>query len=223
MKEYTKPTLAKHLYHYGSRQPLFQQDPHSSSSTGGHQSYQNQGFVPRDDQRKFYSRGGRGKLESETPCDTYIQHKSETKNTRRFKFKRLRTSSPICKNTFQGDQINFFSSRKVKIFLGKLGKSYNRFNNSKHSQSLLDRLCRDSLPTKNTYKVKIKPSSDRTCITGGKRNAGEGCQKGGNSLQGPVWQPSVSIIKEGRRATTTDQPEGFEHIHTLQRWKGSMY
>ena len=88
---------------------------------------------------------------------------------------------------------------------------------------MLDRLRRDSLPTKNPYKVKIKPSSERTCITGGERNAGEGCHKGGNSLQGPVWQASVSIIKEGRRATTTDQPEGFEHIHTLQRWKGSIY
>ena len=50
--------------------------PFDRDSLGwGHQSYQNQGFVPRDGLRKFYSWGGRGKSESELPCDTYIQHK----------------------------------------------------------------------------------------------------------------------------------------------------
>ena len=102
---------------YGSRQPPFRQGAHPCSSGRGHQSYQNQGFVPRDGQRSFYSRGGRDKLESGPPCDTYIQHNSETKNTRPFKFKRLQKSSPICKNTFQGDQKNFSSSGKVKYFL----------------------------------------------------------------------------------------------------------
>ena len=55
-------------------------------------------------------------MESEPPCDTYIQHKSETKNTRPLKFKRLPKSLTICKNIFQGDQRNFSSSREVKIF-----------------------------------------------------------------------------------------------------------
>ena len=53
-------------------------------------------------------------MESQPSCDTYIQHKCETKSFRPFKFKRLPKCLPICKNTFQGDQRNFFSSRKVK-------------------------------------------------------------------------------------------------------------
>ena len=36
LQEYTKPTLAKRPYHYGSYQPLFGQDPHHSSSGRGH-------------------------------------------------------------------------------------------------------------------------------------------------------------------------------------------
>ena len=75
-------------------------------------------------------------MESELLCDTCIKHKSETKNTRPFKFKRLPKSSPICKNTFQGDQGNFSSSKKVKIFFEKLGKGYKRFNHPKHRQGL---------------------------------------------------------------------------------------
>ena len=163
-KEYTKSTPAKRPYCYGYHQPPFQQGPHPSSSERGCQLYQNQRFVPRDGQMKIYSRGGRGKLESEPLCDTYIQHKSGTKNTRPSKFNRLPKSSPICKNTFLGDQRNFFSS-----FFEKLVKSYKRFNNPKHSQGLFYRLCGDSLPTKNTNKDKIKPSSGRTCITGWQR------------------------------------------------------
>ena len=81
LKEYTKPTLAKRPYHYRSRQPPFQQDPNPCSSRRGHESYQNKGFLPRDGQRKFYSRGGRGKLESHPPCDTYIQHMSQKTKT----------------------------------------------------------------------------------------------------------------------------------------------
>ena len=84
---------------------------------------------------------------------------------------------------------------------------------------MLQRLCADSLPTKNIKKGKIKPSSGRICITGGQRNAGEGCHKEGNSLQGPVCQPSVPNIKVGWKETTSDQPEGFEHIHTLQTFQ----
>ena len=113
LKEYTKRTPAKRPYHYGSLRPPFRQGPHPSLSGWGYQSYQNQGFVPRDGQRKFHSRGGRGKLKSELPCDTYIQHKSETKNTRPFKFKRSPKTSPICKNTFQGEQRNFSPSRTI--------------------------------------------------------------------------------------------------------------
>ena len=45
------------------------------------------------------------------------------------KFKWLRKSSPIFKSTFQGDQRNFSSSRKVEIFFEKHGKSYKRLNN----------------------------------------------------------------------------------------------
>ena len=78
------------------------------------------------------------------------------------------------------------------------------------------RLCVDYLPSKNIKKGKIKPSSRRACITGGQRNAGEGCHKEGNSLQGPFCQSFVPSIKDGWRETTTDQPEGFDHIHTLQ-------
>ena len=57
---------------------------------------------------------------------------------------------------------------KVKIFFEKLGKSYKRFNNPKHSQELFYRLCGDSLPTRDTNKGKIKLSSGRTCATRGK-------------------------------------------------------
>ena len=101
-----------------------------------------------------------------------------------------------------------------------MGKSDRRVNKPKHSQGLSYRHCGDSLPIKNTNKGKIKPSSGRTCITGSERNAGEGCHKGDNSLQGPVCQPAVPIIKEGWRTTTSDQPEGFEHIHTLKTFQG---
>ena len=38
-------------------------------------------------------------------------------------------------------------------------------------------------------------------------------------MQGPVCQPSVASIKEGWRETTSDQPEGLEHIHTLQTFQ----
>ena len=112
LKEYTKLIYQA----YGSRQPPFRQGAHPCSSGRGHQSYQNQGFVPRDGQRSFYSRGGRDKLESGPPCDTYIQHNSETKNIRPFKFKQLQKSSPICKNTFQGDQKNFSLAGRLNIF-----------------------------------------------------------------------------------------------------------
>ena len=132
MKEYIKPIPAKRPYLYRSCQLPFQQGPHPSSSGRGHQSYQNQGFVPREGQRKFYFRRERGKLEPEPPCDTYIHHKSEIKNSRLLKFKRLPNSSPICKSTSQGGQKNFSYSRKVKIFFKKLGKNYKRFN-PKHS------------------------------------------------------------------------------------------
>ena len=98
-------------------------------------------------------------------------------------------------------------------------KSYKRFNNPKHSQGLFHRLCRDSLPTKNTSKGKIKPSSGRTCITESERSTREGCHEGENSLQGPVCQPSVPSIKKEWRATPSDQPERFEHIHTLQTFQ----
>ena len=66
---------------------------------------------------------------------------------------------------------------------------------------------------------KITPSSITTCITGGERNVGEGCHKGGSSLQGPVYQPSVPSITEGWRATTSGQTEGAENIHTLQAFQ----
>ena len=123
---------------------------------------------------------------------------------------------PFLKTLSKKTRETFPSRRKVKIFFEKLGKSYKRLNNLKHSQGLFYRLCGDSLPTKNTNKGKIKPSSGRICITGSERNAGEGYHERDNSLQGPVCQPSVPSIKEGWRATTSDQPEGFEHIHTSQ-------
>ena len=133
------------------------------------------------------------------PCDTSFQLKSETKNTSLFISKRLRESSPICKNTFQGDQRNFSSGRRVKIVFEKLEKSYKRLNDPKHSQGLFYRLYGGSLPTKSTNKGNIKESSGRTFITRGEGNTGEGCHKEVNSLQGPVCQLSVSSIKEGWR------------------------
>ena len=115
-----QPTPTNRPYHYGSHQLFFPQVPHTSSLVWTHLSYQNQGFMPGDGQRKFYSRGGRGKLESQSLCD--IRHKSETKNTRPFKFKQLLKRSLICKTTFQGDQINFSSGRMVKSIFWKTGK-----------------------------------------------------------------------------------------------------
>ena len=105
------------------------------------------------------------------------------------------------------------------IILGKLGKGYKRFNNLKHSKRLLYRLCLDSLPTKNIKKGKIKPSLERTCITGGHRNAVEVCFQEGNWLQGPVCQASAPSIKEGSRKTISGQPEVFKHINTLQTFQ----
>ena len=64
---------------------------------------------------------------------------------------------------------------------------------------------------------KITPSSI-TCIIGSEKNAGEGCHKGGNSLQRPVCQPSVPSIT-GWRVTTCGQTEGVEHIHTLKAFQ----
>ena len=43
--------------------------------------------------------------------------------------------------------------------------------------------------------------------------------KRGNSFPGPVCEPSVPSIKEEWRATTSDQPEGAEHINTLQTFQ----
>ena len=106
LKEYTKSTSAKRRYHYIFRQPTFRQGPHPISSGGWHQSHQNQGFMPRDGQRKFYFMKGDGKLESQSPFNTYIQCKSETKNTKPFKFDRIPKSSTICNKTFQEDQRN---------------------------------------------------------------------------------------------------------------------
>ena len=86
---------------------------HPSLSVRGQQSYQNQMFVPRNGQRKIYFQGRKSKLESQLPCDNSFQHKSEIKNTRPFKFKRLPKSSPICKNTFQENQRNFSSGNSL--------------------------------------------------------------------------------------------------------------
>ena len=50
---------------------------------------------------------------------------------------------------------NFPSRQKIDYYLPeieKLGKGYKTFNNPKHSQGLLHRLCVDSLPTKNIKK-----------------------------------------------------------------------
>ena len=56
-------------------------------------------------------------------------------------------------------------------------------------------------------------------MTGGERNAGDGCHKVSNSLQGLVCQSSNPTIKEEWRTTTCDQADGVEHIHTLQRFQ----
>ena len=126
LKEYTKSTPTKRPYYYGSCQPP-RQGPQPSLSERGDQPYKNQGFVSWEGQRKFYYRGGIGKIESQLPCDTSIHHKSETKSIRPFKLNQLPKSLPICKNTFQGDQRNFSFGRKAKIFYEKLGKSQRLF------------------------------------------------------------------------------------------------
>ena len=112
LKEYIKLASAKRRYCYGSHQPSFRQGPHPSLLGHGDQSYQDQGLVLRDGKRKFYSSGGRGKLESQAPCDTSIHHKFETKNRTSFKFKSLQKKSPIYKNTFQGYRGNVSFNRK---------------------------------------------------------------------------------------------------------------
>ena len=38
-------------------------------------------------------------------------------------------------------------------------------------------------------------------------------------MQGPVCQPSIPSIKEGWRTTTSDQPDLFQQIHTLQTFQ----
>ena len=68
-------------------------------------------------QRKFYSRLGRGKLESELPCDTCIQHKSKTKNIRPFKFQRLPKGSPISKTLFKETRAIFPLAGRLQYFL----------------------------------------------------------------------------------------------------------
>ena len=122
MKEYIKPTPAKRPYHYRSCQLPFRQGPHPSSSGRGHQSYQNQGFVRRDGQRKFYFRRERGKLEPEPLRDTYIHHNSEIKNSRLFKFKRLPNSSPICKKLLKEARKTFPIAGRLTYFLKNLEK-----------------------------------------------------------------------------------------------------
>ena len=94
--------------------------------------------MPGDGQRNSYSRRGRGKLESQPLCDISVQHKFETKNARPFKLMQL--------ETFQGDQRNFFSGMKVKVFFKKLGRFYKRFNKPKYSQGLFFRVCGDKAP-----------------------------------------------------------------------------
>ena len=106
LKEYAKSTSAKRRYYYVFRLPTFRQGPHPISSGGWHQSHQNQSFMLGDGQRKFNFMGGDCKLESQSPCNTYIQCKSETKKTKPFKFNRIPKSSTICNKTFQGDQRN---------------------------------------------------------------------------------------------------------------------
>ena len=77
---------------------------------------------------------------------------------------------PFVKTLFKETKETFFLAGRLK-----LGKSHKCFNNPKHSQGLFYRLCGDSLPTKNTNKGKIKPSSGRTCFRGGERNARGWC------------------------------------------------
>ena len=53
-------------------------------------------------------------MESKPPCDISIQHKSETKNTRTFKFKQLQKSSPNCKKIFKKNGETFPLAGRLK-------------------------------------------------------------------------------------------------------------
>ena len=64
LKKYTKPTPAKRPYRYGSCHLPFRQAPLSQFTGTGASIVPKSRIVPRDGQRKFYSRGGRDKLES---------------------------------------------------------------------------------------------------------------------------------------------------------------
>lgn len=217
LREYSsKPTRAKKPF-YGYQQQPFRGSPQSTSSSGrGHQSFQNQGFPPRDGQRRFFSRGGRGKQPKlQPPYDTLSQQDIKSKNTRPFKFKRIQKHSPICKNAFPREQGKFSSSRKIKIFLEKLGKSNKRQNNSKHSKRISYRICRDSLPTETASKTKVTKNSDKSGDTRGERTAGKGCHKESSSLQGPVYQQSLSCRKEGWGTTTSNKSEGPKHLYPV--------
>ena len=118
LKEYTKSTPDKRPYDDVSPQPPFRQGPHPSSLGQEHHSYQNQGFVPRDGLRKFYSRGGRGNLELQSPCEASIQHKSETKNTRPFKLLfNYQKVQPFVKTLSRKTRENIPLAERLKYFL----------------------------------------------------------------------------------------------------------
>ena len=144
LKEYIKPTSTKRPYHYESCQLQF--------IGRGHQSYQNQGSMPRHGQRKLYSRGGRCKLESQPPILLNLSDYQKIHSPVKTFFKEIWETFPLG---------------------GRLKNDYKRFSNPKHSQGLFYRLHGDSLQTKNTNEGNIKLSSWRTYMTAGERNAGE--------------------------------------------------
>ena len=69
-----------------------------------------------------------------------------------------------------------------------------------------------SYQPKTPISVKLNQAQDE-------RNAGEVFHKRGSSFPGPICEPYFPSIKKGWRATTSDQPEGADHINTLQTFQ----
>ena len=105
----------------------------------------------------FIPRGGRGKLESQLPCDTYIQHKSETKNTRPFKFKQLPKNSPNCKTLFKETREIFPLAGRLKYFL----KNWEKVTNDSTILSIVKGYSIDFVETPYQPKTPIRGISNQ--------------------------------------------------------------
>ena len=157
MKEYTKPTLGKRPYHYVSHQPPFRQDSQPSSSGRGHQSHQNQGLVPRDGQI-FIPREEKVNWNHNphvTPTSS-IRLKPKTPDI--LNLTDYQKVHSFAKALFKEIRETFHLAGRLKYLLKNWEKVTNdSASNPKYIQGLFYRHCGDSLQTKNTNKIKIKP------------------------------------------------------------------